>query len=263
MSRVTAHVYAIQHSLFVLYSDCLSTLRSTIQYCTIGFLHPHFKNTHQDFSTPIRLAERKLVWQHSFGENQQHWSHTDLICTYCQSGKLGDGGRKQTVLTVYWLILLNRNLALRVNHVIISTHVVCFCCYFAHKLAVQSAQNCLLSVRSNTSWIGYLTQPARQPIPRPTQTYDRLYASIPSSPPISHHVTPACVTPQLPASLHQPGCPMIRHDLIFQELVPGYNTAARDQMIRITCATMAGGPACSGSIRRVARKPGNLVGRRG
>lgn len=79
---------------------------------------------------------------------------------------------------------------------------VSFCRYFAQKLAVQSAQNCLLCVRSNTSWIGYLTQPARQPIPRPTQTYDRLYASTPSSPPISHHVTPACVTPQLPASLH-------------------------------------------------------------
>jgi len=50
-------------------------------------------------------------------------------------------------------------------------------------------------------------------------------------------------------------------DLIFQELVPGYNTAARDQMIRITCATMAGSPVCSGNIRRVARKPGNLGGR--
>jgi len=50
------------------------------------------------------------------------------------------------------------------------------------------------------------------------------------------------------------------HDLIFQELVPGCNTAARDQMIRITCATMAGSPVCSGSIRRVARKRGNLGG---
>ena len=50
------------------------------------------------------------------------------------------------------------------------------------------------------------------------------------------------------------------HDRIFQELVPGYNTAARDQMIRITCATMAGGPVCSESIRRVARNPGNLGG---
>jgi hypothetical protein len=67
-----------------------------LQYCTIGFLHPHSKNTHQDFSTPIRLAERKLVWQHSFEENQQHWSHTDLICTYCQSRKLGDGNKQ------YW-----------------------------------------------------------------------------------------------------------------------------------------------------------------
>lgn len=162
-----------------------------LQYCTIGFLHPHFKNTHQDFSTPIRLAERKLVWQHSFGENQQHWSHTDLIRTYCQSGKLRDGGRKQTDGLLTRTIEQESGTSRKTRYYL-HPRYVSFSRYFAQKLAVQSAQNCLLRVRSNTSWIGYLTQPARPPIPRPTQTYDRLYASTPFSPPISHHVTPAC-----------------------------------------------------------------------
>lgn len=61
MSRVTAHVYAMQHTHYVLTPTACPHYALLLQYCTTGFLHPHFKNMHQDFSTPVRLAERKLV----------------------------------------------------------------------------------------------------------------------------------------------------------------------------------------------------------
>ena len=101
-SRLTAHIYAMQYTRCS-HSGCLPTLRTAIQYCKIRLVHPYSKNTHYDFSNPVRLPRENwfdsTVSERTSSTNHTH-THTLWTRMNCQSGKprRGDGGRKQAVL---------------------------------------------------------------------------------------------------------------------------------------------------------------------